>query len=115
LAKLVAEVHAIEIRPRLAERARDTLSRLGIDNVTVHVGDGSRGLPAYAPFDSILVSAAPPTVPAALAEQLAVGGRLAIPVGDQWAQRLLVAEREPDGNVEWREGVPCMFVPLVES
>jgi protein-L-isoaspartate(D-aspartate) O-methyltransferase len=115
LARLVRQVHAIEIRPALAARARETLTRLGIDNVTVHVGDGSRGLPAHAPFDVILVSAAPLTVPKALAQQLALGGRLAIPVGDERSQRLRVAERETDDHVEWRESVPCLFVPLVES
>ena len=113
LAALAREVHAVEIRPALAERARATLARLGIDNVTIHVGDGSGGLPEHGPYDAVLVSAAPRSVPPALAEQLAVGGRLAVPVGDDWSQRLLVAERPATGELEWRESVPCMFVPLV--
>jgi len=113
-AQLVAHVDAVERHPRLVELARARLARLGIANVDVHVGDGSAGWPSGAPYDAIVVAAAGPRVPEALREQLAVGGRLVIPVASGFgAQRLVLVERR--GDAEWREddlgGV--MFVPLV--
>lgn len=115
LACLAREVDAIEILPELAARARTTLEQLGIGNVAIHVGDGSKGLPTRAPFDRILVSAAPTTVPPRLVEQLAPGGRIAIPIGSDWGQTLLVGEKDAAGEIEWRKDVPCMFVPLIET
>jgi protein-L-isoaspartate(D-aspartate) O-methyltransferase len=114
LAQLVARVDAIELRPALAEQARATLLELGITGVRIHAGDGSRGLPDAAPFQRILVSAGAVAVPPALLEQLAPGGRIAIPVGDEGTQTLLVGERTNNGTVHWEENVPCMFVPLIE-
>jgi protein-L-isoaspartate(D-aspartate) O-methyltransferase len=113
-AQLVAHVDAIERHPRLVELARERLARLGIANVDVHAGDGSAGWPSGAPYDAIVVAAAGPRVPEALREQLAVGGRLVLPVASgHGAQRLVLVERR--GESEWREddlgGV--MFVPLV--
>ncbi|MBV9891665.1 MAG: protein-L-isoaspartate(D-aspartate) O-methyltransferase [Rhizobacter sp.] len=113
-AQLVAHVDAIERHPRLVELARARLARLGITNVTVHSGDGSTGRPSGAPYHAIVVAAAAPRVPDALRAQLALGGRLVIPVAaDHGAQRLVVVERH--GNADWEEedlgGV--MFVPLV--
>jgi len=115
LAKLVAEVHATEIRPALAARAAATLEGMGVHNVVVHVADGSRGLPEFAPYQRILVSAGAPAVPKALVEQLAPGGRIAIPVGGDAVQTLRVGERGEDGDVRWTDSVPCMFVPLIET
>ncbi len=115
LARLVREVHTIELRPSLAERARLNLTRAGADNVRVVQGDGSFGLPEAAPFDRILVSAAPSQVPSSLIAQLAVGGRLAIPVGDEHGQTLLVGEKTEHGEMRWRRTVPCIFVPLVSG
>jgi protein-L-isoaspartate(D-aspartate) O-methyltransferase len=115
LARLAERVDAIEILPALAERARAVLDSLGVDNVVIHVGDGSRGLPERGPFDCILVSAAPARVPPALLEQLAPGGRIVIPVGDGHVQTLLVGEHQPDGSVTFQEDVPCVFVPLIET
>lgn len=115
LSCLAARVDAVEIRPALAAAARATLASLGIDNVLIHVADGSKGLPEHAPFDRILVSAAPRSVPAALLEQLAPGGRIAIPVGEAYRQVLLVGERQADGRTTFRRDVPCVFVPLVEG
>jgi protein-L-isoaspartate(D-aspartate) O-methyltransferase len=114
LSGLVAEVDAIELLPPLAERARRTLSELGVDNVRVHVGDGALGFSEHAPYDVILVSAGARTTPRALVEQLSPGGRIAIPVGDQHGQRLLVGRRD-DLGVRWERRVPCMFVPLVSA
>jgi protein-L-isoaspartate(D-aspartate) O-methyltransferase len=113
LGRLVAEVYTVELRPSLAERARASLLRSGASNVHVIQGDGSRGLPEHAPYDRILVSAAPERVPGALVEQLAVGGMLAIPVGNEHAQTLLVGRKTGPNAVDWRKTVPCIFVPLV--
>ncbi len=113
-AQLVAHVDAIERHPRLVELARARLARLGIANVDIHAGDGSTGWPSGAPYDAIVVAAAAPRVPDALRAQLAVGGRLVVPVaGDHGTQRLVVVERR--GEADWHDedlgGV--MFVPLV--
>ncbi len=113
LAQLVREVHTLEVRPSLAARARQNLERAGVSNVHVVETDGNQGLAAHAPFDRILVSAAPRVVPEALVEQLAVGGRIAIPVGNEHAQTLLVGEKTKPGEMHWQRTVPCIFVPLV--
>ena len=115
LGQLVREVHAIELRPALAERARANLSRAGVSNVHIVLGDGRLGLPSQAPFDRILVSAAPNQVPDALVAQLAPGGRLAIPVGDAHGQTLVVGEKSSQGGMSWQRTVPCIFVPLVSG
>ena len=78
-------------------------------------GDGSRGLADYAPYDRILVSAAPARIPDALVAQLAVGGKIAIPVGDEHSQTLVVGHKTSPDNVEWQRTVPCIFVPLVSD
>jgi protein-L-isoaspartate(D-aspartate) O-methyltransferase len=114
LGRLVAQVDAIEIRSALAERAQRTLEEIGADNVRIHVGDGTRGLSERGPFQRILVSAGAGAVPPALLEQLAPGGRIAIPVGNEATQTLLVGERTNNGAVHWEQSVPCMFVPLIE-
>jgi protein-L-isoaspartate(D-aspartate) O-methyltransferase len=113
LAELAGEVYTIEIRPRLAAMARQNLAALGIHNVQVELRDGRNGLPEHAPFRGILVSAGAPDVPAKLLEQLAPGGRIAIPVDDEYGQTLQVGQRRSDGGIDWTQGVPCMFVPLV--
>jgi protein-L-isoaspartate(D-aspartate) O-methyltransferase len=110
LAELVAEVYTIEIVEPLAARAARTLERLGYASVHVRHGDGYRGWPAAAPFDAILVTAAAPTVPPALLEQLSVGGRLVIPVGDRY-QQLEVHTRTPSG-VSVERSFPVRFVPM---
>ena len=101
LASLAGEVYSIEILEKLAKQARKTLRDLGYDNVEVIVGDGYRGLPDKAPFDAILVTAAPSEIPEPLREQLKVGGRLVIPVG-QYFQDLLLVTRTADGYEERR-------------
>ncbi len=113
LAQLTARVHAIEILPALAARARETLARLGVKNVEVEVGDGAEGQREHGPFDVILVSAAARTLPRRLLEGLAPGGRIAIPVGDEHGQHLMVGHRHADGELVWERRTPCVFVPLV--
>ena len=112
LAELADEVHTIERIPELAEQARRALEAAGYGDVTVHIGDGSRGLPEHAPFDAIAVAAAAPGFPNALYEQLKSGGRLVVPVGARRGQRLEVIVRTPEGPAVIRS-VPCRFVPLV--
>jgi protein-L-isoaspartate(D-aspartate) O-methyltransferase len=115
LGRLVAHVYAIELRPALAARARAALERSGVRNVHVVEGDGSRGLADYAPYDRILVSAAPARVPDALVAQLAVGGKIAVPVGDERSQTLVIGHKTGPDSVDWQRRWPCIFVPLVSS
>jgi protein-L-isoaspartate(D-aspartate) O-methyltransferase len=112
LAELAAEVDTIERIPELAAQARASLAAAGYDRVNVHVGDGTRGLPARAPFDAIAVAAAAPEFPPALYEQLAPRGRLVMPVGGPHGQRLELVVKSPEGPAVVRS-VPCRFVPLV--
>jgi protein-L-isoaspartate(D-aspartate) O-methyltransferase len=110
LAELVREVYSIEIVEPLARRAAATLRGLGYERVHVRAGDGYRGWPEVAPFDAIVVTAAPGHVPAPLKEQLAVGGRLVIPVGESY-QELRVITRRQNGYEE-RSVIPVRFVPM---
>ena len=112
LAELAENVDTIERIPQLAERAHANLAAAGYARVSVHVGDGSRGLPERAPFDAIAVAAAAPELPRTLYEQLEPRGRLVVPVGRRGMQRLEVIVRSPEGPAVLRS-VPCRFVPLV--
>ena len=109
LAEIAAEVYSIEIVAPLARRARATLESLGYQ-VHLRVGDGYAGWPEAAPFDAILVTAAPPKVPKPLKDQLAIGGRMVIPVGEV-TQELLVIERTSSG-FRRLEALPVRFVPM---
>lgn len=111
LAGLAAEVYTIEIIPELAERARTTLERTGYPNVRVLAGNGWLGWPEHAPFDAIVVTAAPPEVPPALVDQLALGGVLVVPVGEVF-QVLRVLRKTVRGLVE-EASLPVQFVPMV--
>ena len=111
LAELAREVYSIEIVPELAARAAALLAELGYRNVHVETGDGYRGWPDAAPFDAIVVTAAPPSVPPPLLEQLAPGGRLVIPVGEGEEQVLEVWEHTPAG-VRVTRKFPVRFVPM---
>src|SRR5262245_41224713 len=110
LAQLAREVYTIEIVPELARRAEADLARLGFANVHVREGDGYRGWPEAAPFDAIVVTAAPEQVPAPLVEQLAIGGRMVLPVGGAH-QELVLLRREADG-VHRERGIGVRFVPM---
>ena len=112
LAELAREVHTIERIAELAELARANLAAAGVENVAVHVGDGTLGLPEHAPFQAIAVAAAAPEPPPSLYDQLTFGGRLVVPVGRRSGQELLVVVRTPEGPAVLRS-VPCRFVPLV--
>jgi protein-L-isoaspartate(D-aspartate) O-methyltransferase len=112
LAELTAEVFTIERLPALADSARERLAAAGYERVQVHVGDGTLGLPQYAPYDGVAVAAAAPALPETLYEQLKPRGRLVVPVGDERGQRLEVAVRSPEGPA-LVHSVPCRFVPLV--
>lgn len=113
LAELAAEVVSVEVRPTLAEAARKRLTALGCDRVQVVVGDGSEGWPAAEPYDAIVVTAGAPEVPEPLKAQLAVGGRLIVPVGGSLRHlRLLRLTREAQGFTEDDLGL-VSFVPLI--
>jgi protein-L-isoaspartate(D-aspartate) O-methyltransferase len=111
LAELAKEVYTIEILEPLAERARGTLEELGYKNVHVRAGNGYLGWPEHAPYDRIMVTAAPEDVPPALVEQLRVGGRMAIPVGSA-SQELRILRRTEQG-IETLRTLPVQFVPMV--
>jgi len=112
LGELAAEVWTVERHEELAERARQILGDMGYSNVHVTWGDGSVGLPAYAPFDKILVAAGAPQIPEALTAQLTIAGRLVVPVGTRTEQQLYVVEKTQEGPVA-SSRVLCAFVPLV--
>jgi protein-L-isoaspartate(D-aspartate) O-methyltransferase len=112
LSHLAKIVFTIESRSQLASSAAARLDRLGLENVHVHCGDGTLGLPELAPFDAILVAAAAPSVPEPLRAQLAEGGRLILPVGDADSQELLHIERHGN-SFETRTLEACRFVPLI--
>ena len=112
LAELAKFVYSIERHSQLAAQAQSTLRRLGYSNVMVLVGDGSKGLPECAPYDAIVVSAAAPSVPRPLFQQLREGGRLVVPVGPPEVQRLeLLRKQGGQPLVSMLEG--CRFVPLI--
>lgn len=112
LARLCAHVFTIERIAELSDAAAARLRDLGLNNVTYRVGDGTMGWPEEAPYDGIIVTAGAPHVPAALTQQLALGGRLVVPVGGDAEQSLRVLQRRAGRIVEDRS-VPCRFVRLI--
>ncbi|TMH43537.1 MAG: methyltransferase domain-containing protein, partial [Betaproteobacteria bacterium] len=114
LSRIAAEVYTIERHESLARDAQAVLTRLGYSNVHVVVGDGTKGLPAAAPYDAIVVAAGGPQVPVALREQLAIGGRLVMPIGDTpREQRLVRVRRTREEEYEEEDLLPVRFVPLI--
>ena len=112
LAGLVRQVYSIEIVPELADSARRTLTDAGYRNVEVRTGNGYAGWPERSPFDRIIVTAAPPEVPSALVEQLAVGGRMVVPVGTL-LQEIVIVTKDARGVSETRT-IPVRFVPMID-
>ena len=116
LAECGAQVYTIEIVRSLGERAAALLKELDYTNIEVRIGDGYQGWPAAAPFDAILVTAAPDHIPQPLVDQLKPGGRIVIPVGSQFGrQDLLVIEKDRDGRTIKRTALPVRFVPLTRG
>ena len=116
LAELVAKVYTIEIVEPLGKQAKRLLGELGYRNIEVRIGDGYGGWPEAAPFDSIIVTAAPAEVPRPLIDQLKPGGRMVIPVGgSSGVQQLLLLEKRPDGTATTKRTLPVRFVPLTRT
>ncbi|MEN9231516.1 MAG: protein-L-isoaspartate(D-aspartate) O-methyltransferase [Thermostichus sp. DG02_5_bins_236] len=111
LAELAQQVYSLERIPALAEQAQQTLDALGYQNIHIRQGDGYQGWPEHAPYDAIVVTAAPPTLPPLLLEQLAVGGTLVIPVGEG-SQSLLILSKTAEGYTQ-KGSFPVQFVPMV--
>lgn len=115
LAHLAGQVISLEVLPALAERAREQLEQLGYHNVEVIEADGTRGWPEAAPYQGIIVTAAGPRIPPALIEQLAVGGRLVVPVGEQGhIQQLQRVIKVSEGDLQTETLLPVRFVPLTD-
>ena len=112
LGALAREVHTIERHPGLAEAAGQVLKELGYQNIIIHDGDGTHGLPQYGPYQGVLVTAAAPEVPQPLLDQLAEGGRLVMPVGGRRGQVLQLFRRE-EGKIIRQDLTPVAFVPLI--
>jgi len=113
LAELAREVYTIERFPELAHRASSILKELGYTNVQVIKGNGSEGLPDYAPYDGIIVAAGAPSIPQSLVDQLAKGGRLVIPIGSLYLQTLHVVKKTEEGKIDTKKLFDCTFVPLL--
>ena len=112
LAELCEKVYTVERIKTLADKARATLDRLGYKSVAIKVYDGTYGWKEMAPFDAIIVTAGSPDIPAPLMEQLKVGGRMSIPVGDRYGQQLVTVVKAAEGMITERS-IPCVFVPLI--
>jgi protein-L-isoaspartate(D-aspartate) O-methyltransferase len=115
LAKLVERVYSVEILDELAESATRRLAEQGTMNVELRVGDGSKGWPEHAPFDKILVAAAPHLIPTPLLTQLKPGGRMVIPAGIEDAQQLMLVEKNEKGHLSVEEILPVRFSSLATS
>jgi len=112
LSRLAGTVYSVERIESIARRTDELLRRKNYDNINIKVGDGTLGWPEYGPYDGIIVTAGSPGIPSPLVEQLAEGGRLVIPAGSGYSQRLLVLTRRGDEIIQRDEG-GCVFVPLI--
>ena len=115
LAQLAQRVYSVELIEELAVQARRRLARQGYANIEIRVGNGCGGWPEHAPFDKIIVTAAPELIPAALIEQLAPGGRMVIPAGLPDAQQLLRLDRDASGRLSSKEILPVRFSLLDDA
>jgi len=114
LAEMGVEVYSIEIIPELADHARRVLTAEGYRNVQLRTGDGYKGWPEKAPFDAITVTCAPEELPAALVDQLQENGRMILPLGGQFGQRLVIL-RKTEGKIHQESDLPVRFVPMVHG
>jgi protein-L-isoaspartate(D-aspartate) O-methyltransferase len=114
LAEICENVYSIEVIPELAKQAKNTLLKLNYDNVHLRTGDGYKGWKEAAPFDGIIVTAAPTRVPEPLKEQLAENGRMVIPVGSKYTQELVLIEKK-NGKLREKEVIPVRFVPMIND
>ena len=114
LAEISDSVFSIEIIPELGIRARNLLDSLSYDNILIRIGDGYKGWPEHAPFDAIIVTAAPTNIPQPLTDQLSEGGKMIIPVGDINYQELVLLEKR-NGQLVQRAILPVRFVPMVDE
>jgi protein-L-isoaspartate(D-aspartate) O-methyltransferase len=112
LAELCQKVYTVERIKMIADKARVTLDRLGYKSVAIKIYDGTYGWKEMAPYDAIIVTAGSPDIPAPLVEQLKVGGRMVIPVGDRYGQQLITVVKTSEG-ITTERSVPCVFVPLI--
>ncbi len=112
LAELAEKVYSIELIEELATQAQNRLARLGYDNVETKIADGSHGWPEHAPFDKLIVTAAPDLIPPALIHQLKAGGKMAIPAGITNSQQLLLVDKDGDGRLTTKEILPVRFSEL---
>lgn len=116
LSKLAKHVYTIEIIPELGQEAEKRLKQMGYDNISVKIGDGYKGWPEKAPFDRIIITAAPEQIPEKLVEQLKPGGQMILPVGPQlWGQDLIVLEKNEQGEISTKKSIPVRFVPMVHE
>ena len=115
LGELAREVYSVEIIPDLGNRARSTLSELGYDNIHICIGDGFQGWEEHAPYDAVIVTAAPENIPSALIDQLAEGGRMIIPVGPTGGIQELVLGVKEKGTFTRKDVLSVRFVPMVRD
>ena len=115
LAELAGQVYTVEIIDELAEQGRRTLQQLEYGNIQFRVGDGAQGWPDHAPFDKVIVTAAPEMIPASLIGQLKAGGRMVIPAGMPNAQTLILLEKDDTGHTSTQELIPVSFAPLITA
>ncbi len=113
LSLLAKEIYTMERRQSLAERAKSVLHRLGYKNISVFTGDGTKGLPEYAPFDASIVTAGGPRIPQPLIEQLKEGGYFVMPIGEDITSHTLQAGRKMKGKLQLQNLGPVHFVPLI--
>jgi protein-L-isoaspartate(D-aspartate) O-methyltransferase len=116
LSEFTPYVYTIEILEPLVKRAQEELSKRGYNTIKVKLGDGYKGWPQYAPFDAIIVTCAPDHIPQPLLDQLKIGGRIVIPVGQAYyVQDLLLVTKNADGSLEKKSMMPVRFVPLLRE